>query len=515
MDDKHLNAGAQSQGRRASITCCHCALTLTASRATLTRMRKSLLYFVIVAFAVAFGLGSCIINRAPDVARPTGPSMVGLDSTRTFRAVAYDPENGPVSVRFDWGDGDSSPWSELTPSFDTVATAHVWRSPGMYLISAQARDGRGAYSKWSSSCSVRVAMVGQTHWRFDPGFEVYGLPSSPAVAADGTVYFCVGRHLAALHPDGSPLWRDSISETSSQLGSAAVRPDGIVLFCAGESLHAIRPNGTIMWRWGATEYCTPPAVSPDGRSFVVSGGTEPRLYAIGADGSVGWSCRIDGSFFFPSPPAIGADGVIYVRSGDSCLLAVNSDRTNRWKCGIGSSDGSSPALDNGIAYVGSGDSCLYAITWSGTLSWRFKTGGPILSSPTIGVDGTVYIGSEDGITYAVRPDGSLKWRYDAGAPIASSPAICADGRICFTAGGFVHVVGPDGSLDRFFPIEGLQYSGYGASCPAIGPDGTLYVGVPDYPGKATLRALGGSSPLANSAWPKYQHDNENRGCMSQ
>ena len=113
---------------------------------------------------------------------------------------------------------------------------------------------------------------------------------------------------------------------------------------------------------------------------------------------------------------------------------------------------------------GSYPNYLYAINPNGSLKWKFTTGGWICSSPTIGSDGTIYVGSGDHYLYAINPDGTLKWKFKTGNSIYSSVAIAQDGTI------FV------GSDDNY------------------------------------LYAINSSSKgLANSPWPKYNHDNQNTG----
>ena len=85
------------------------------------------------------------------------------------------------------------------------------------------------------------------------------------------------------------------------------------------------------------------------------------------------------------------------------------------------------------------------------------------SSPALCADGTVYVGSNDGRLYALNPDGTLKWRFRTGE--------------------------------------------VGRSSPAVGADGTVYCGSYD----GGLYAIRGDSPLANSPWPKFHHDNQNTG----
>jgi len=106
----------------------------------------------------------------------------------------------------------------------------------------------------------------------------------------------------------------------------------------------------------------------------------------------------------------------------------------------------------------------YLLIGDGILKWRFQTGGVFeFISPAIGSDGTVYLGAGDGCLYTFNPDGTLKWRFQTGDMVSSSPA--------------------------------------------IGSDGTVYIGTRD----GHLYAIQGSSPLANSPWPKFRHDNQNTG----
>jgi outer membrane protein assembly factor BamB len=81
--------------------------------------------------------------------------------------------------------------------------------------------------------------------------------------------------------------------------------------------------------------------------------------------------------------------------------------SKKWAFGVGSEFESSPAIGaDGTIYIGSGDSNLYAVIDGGlntvTKKWAFGTQGSVESSPAIGADGTIYIGSDDGRLYAVN-----------------------------------------------------------------------------------------------------------------
>ena len=87
-----------------------------------------------------------------------------------------------------------------------------------------------------------------------------------------------------------------------------------------------------------------------------------KVYAIKADGTEKWTLLTEGRF--PSSPAIGFDGTIY----------MGATEANK----------------------------LYAINPDGTVKWAFQTGGTVHSSPSIGSDGTIYVGSGDGNIYAIN-----------------------------------------------------------------------------------------------------------------
>jgi len=66
----------------------------------------------------------------------------------------------------------------------------------------------------------------------------------------------------------------------------------------------------------------------------------------------------------------------------------------------------------------------------GTVLWEFATGGWVLSSPSIGTDGTIYVGSWGKKIFALDGQtGAKKWEYVTGDFVYSSPAIRTDDTI--------------------------------------------------------------------------------------
>jgi outer membrane protein assembly factor BamB len=145
----------------------------------------------------------------------------------------------------------------------------------------------------------------------------------------------------------------------------------------------------------------------------------------------------------------------------------------KWSFTTGSYVVSSPSIgSDGTIYVGSNDNNLYAIYPNGTLKWNLKTGLYIYSSPTIGSDGTIFVGSDDKKLYAINPDGSIKWNFTTGNIVQSSATIGSEGIIYIGSGDFkFYAINPDGTEKWNFSTE----FGIGSSA-AIDMNGTIYIG---------------------------------------
>lgn len=204
-----------------------------------------------------------------------------------------------------------------------------------------------------------------------------------------------------------------------------------------------------------------------------------------------------------SSPAIGADGVLYIGSYDGNLYAIDSKTgALQWSFVTGFAIASSPVIGaDGTIYIGSGDGKLYALDPNAENDeerekWSFETDDRIYSSPAIGADGTIYISSYDGYIYALNPDADNesereKWSYEIGGETDSSPAIGADGTIYVGSGeGFFYALDPAAesneerekwSIELNMEWDGLCWDEECPiySSPAIGVDGTIYVGSSD------------------------------------
>lgn len=335
--------------------------------------------------------------------------------------------------------------------------------------------------------------------------------SSPAVAPDGTIYFGVevgssssttpsGR-LFALTPSGAPKWAAPFTAPDWVDSTPAVAADGTIYFgCWNGYLYALRADGTKKWEFQAGSFvASSPAIGTDGTIYVGAGS---NLIAVNPDGSLKWS--YPAADWIDSSPAIGPDGTIYVGSWDDNLYAVHPDGSEKWRFTADDNISTSPAIAaDGTIYFGSRDVRLYALTAAGTLKWSFDTADTIEASPVIGADGTVYVGTNGGRLFALTRDGVERWRYPAAtqpalAAITSTAAVRADGSILFGSNNnTLYALRADGTL--------LWRSTLGDeidASPLVAADGLIYLGAAD----KKLYAFNGTAAALATDWPQFRRD---------
>lgn len=284
-----------------------------------------------------------------------------------------------------------------------------------------------------------ISRNGTLKWTFAAQAEIR---TSPAVGADGTVYFGSddGR-LYAINPDGTEKWSFDIGTPIRS--SPAVGRSEIVYVSSGKAFHAFNPDGFLRWTSPVSDVDSSPALARDGTIYAGSG---RMLNALNPDGSRRWSLLVGDDSL--SSPAIGTDGTVYVASLDNKLYAIKPDGSGkRAFFETASSIESSPAIGaDGTVYIGSSDKKLYALNPDGSLKWIFPVQGEIRSSPSIGADGTIFFGAFDDRLYAVNPDGSEKWSFKTPGNIFASPVIGSSGTIYNSSGGSIQAIvdpGPD------------------------------------------------------------------------
>jgi outer membrane protein assembly factor BamB len=261
----------------------------------------------------------------------------------------------------------------------------------------------------------------------------------------------------------------------SFIGGPVVDDEGTIYFGTHDLL-AIYPNGTLKWSFDTDGWCerTCPAIDKNGTIYIGTVSPDEKyLYAINPDGTMKWRYGVSGVY---SSPAIANDGIIIFTDTDNCYIkALYPNGTLKWSYKTGHVVYSSPAIgDDGTVYCGSHDTYLYALyPNNGTLKWRYKTGNWVRVSPCIADDGTIYVVSLDNYLHAVYSNGTMKWKTNVGA--GTSPTINQDGTI-YAGYTKLHAIDPtDGSIKWIFDVQGKIRG----ATPCNSIDGTIYLGNSD------------------------------------
>jgi outer membrane protein assembly factor BamB len=325
----------------------------------------------------------------------------------------------------------------------------------IFAEAAVTPDGRTIYAASRDGNLYAVGDDGQRRWAFDAGGKIW---SSPAVGKDGTVYFgSDADRLCAVDPDGRERWQLSTTEPPVK----------------GDS-----PED------GRRDVDTSPVLLADGT--VVVGCHSDVIAARPDTGALAWSFDAGvGTAKVFSSPALGRDGTIYFGTQGDRFFALDTHGKPIWSIDTGGDNDGTPAVgDDDTVYFGSDDGFVRAVAPGGALRWRTSLGGPIRAALALGIDGTVFAATYGEEPFLAALDGATgeeKWRFHI-APgegafygIQSGALVDLEGYVYF--GGrdhFVYCLSPQGELVWKFETGDQVDAG-----PAIGPDGTLYVGSDD------------------------------------
>jgi len=312
--------------------------------------------------------------------------------------------------------------------------------------------------------------LGVEKWRFDTIMQCFG---SPIINNQNVIYIGGLAGIFAINANGTLKWTNKPNEVI--VSAPAIDDNGILYFGGiwGENFHAVySENGTEKWRHPIGWTYASPSIGFDG--IIYAPDTDNwNVIAFYPNGTVKWSFHANERVF--SSPAIADDGTIYCTSYGAYLYALYPENgTIKWQYHTGGSVRTSACIaDDGTVYVVSVNGVLHALYPNGTLKWQASIDGG--TSPTIAQDGTIYCGYHQ--LYAINPDGSQKWIFNLGEGRSireGTPCNSAEGIIYFsTYGNEVIAVNPNGTEHWRVILTPYCWS---ISAPAIGSDGTVYVG---------------------------------------
>ena len=379
--------------------------------------------------------------------------------------TGQSPNPGPKFTTTGPAAGDVKKW----PGPDKIRTSPALSADGKTLYFGVGRD----------FCSVDAAtMTTNACWRLPAEVS----DSSPAVAADGTIY--IGDRNNTLNaftpkPDGQLDLKWAYNHgfegdiwTSITIAPAGVPAAGTIYFAHDQTTDGVgmftalidQPDPatgkpyTVKWKYkiGKPVRQSSPAIDKNGLIYL--GDLVGNLYAFQDNGPGDvkqcWTKNVS------SPPGLTASPVI---SSDSTTLYIGTTgavpgiplgltaldisspacpapappikwtfatTANFEGLGTGGKVDQPPALahDGNTLYVpvmNGGYRSLYAITSGGAKKWRFgpvNWGAETSGHPIVGSDGTVYVGMGTTI-YALSTAGAQLWKYSTTNSIEASPII--------------------------------------------------------------------------------------------
>jgi len=282
----------------------------------------------------------------------------------------------------------------------------------------------------------------------------------------------------------------------------------------GRSPYAGPTCNQVVWRWqGAQAFLSTPSIGEDGTVYV--GNARFPVCAIEpATGTALWcSTNEEGRLADRSAPAIASDGTVYIGTRDNDLWAIepgSPTATVLWRqkvCTDGDITTSPSIAPNGVVYMGSnslGAGWLFAMCPGSTrqVKWCTQLGGGIRNvSPALSPDAaTLYVTSRGTTLHALdAATGAERWRRvlelrPNAAPWPNYTPVVdpATGRIFVGFDAGVFAVEPDGTVALLFSTGRERIE----SPPALGLDGTLYVGASRGAASSTFYAIHQDGSLA-------------------
>jgi hypothetical protein len=141
--------------------------------------RMRVVWYSLIVGTLTLGSTFCLNCRGPNPPpgrphAPDGPSSGFNDSLYAFSTAAWDPDGDRICYRFDWGDGDTSDWTDWRWSGHRETASHSWQAGGIFTVRAQAKDSGGAVSDWSDGHQVNILTLSWVQ-AFGGADEDYGV----------------------------------------------------------------------------------------------------------------------------------------------------------------------------------------------------------------------------------------------------------------------------------------------------------------------------------------------------
>jgi outer membrane protein assembly factor BamB len=228
-----------------------------------------------------------------------------------------------------------------------------------------------------------------------------------------------------------------------------------------------------------------------GSPWPTAGGCSTRLGLSGVKGTrvstVNWQLELGA---LVSSAVVAADGTQYIGVGTQ-LVAIAPNGTRRWAAELGSKVEESAAIGwNGVVYAVAKAGSLVALNpKTGARVWTYAAPDELDTAPVIDGHGSIYVIDKAGTVHAVQPNGTARWTRSLGGANHSAITLSRNDLTLYIGSsektdddekpkkpkhgenyGLRALSALDGSLQWVSPVNEKL------TAPALGKDGTLYVG---------------------------------------
>ena len=301
-------------------------------------------------------------------------------------------------------------------------------------------DAETAYLAHTQQVYAINLANGQERWRFpataDGNMSFF---AAPTLTSDGQLI--VGGYnniLYSLNPtSGTENWQFT-DAADRYIGSSLAVDRSIFAPNADKNLYALDLDGNLVWKFASQEALWAKPTTDPACTCVYLTSMDHRIYSLDAqDGSVNWQTDgLGGSLV--GTPALSEDGILYVGTYGSDMLAINADNGDiLWRIPTSDWVWGGPILRDGVLYFGVLDGNFYALDAStGTNIWGpFQAEGKIPESPLVTED-AIYFTTDNGNFYGLNLDGSqLPWSPKVLDGILESSPVQAGDLILITQSG--------------------------------------------------------------------------------
>jgi hypothetical protein len=379
---------------------------------------------------------------------------------------------GQKQVHIDWPSIANSPWPILRGDMQgTGRSTYIGPST--------------SHIKWIKDMPLGII------WGPVIGYNDVLYMGERAITYDSLNYFF------AVSKESSELWNFRTPTYFPNYGGPILLRDSSIYFISGNNyLYALDKYGKMKWSTYLGQYCyLQYPLDKKGNLYVPR---QDTLRIISPEGSIR-------KIYFPQIThtlsfSTGGDTIYVITGGPmgqelpGTLTAAGLEGKIYWTFPLGGVRWGIPLVDNqnNIYFFGSdtlwaNQDYLYCLKPDGTLRWKYRVNFTEDGySPSMDKDGnivifnTAYIDSvQRGIIVSLDYNGHTRWTAvlpgDASANYVSCGVVCdAEGKTYFGSmrpGGNFYCIDSNGKILWTLPLN-YEYD----SCPAIGSDGTLYIG---------------------------------------